>query len=439
MRPIGVGLAIALIFGALAPVTVMSASKKAADIPAAARKQGMAEAPAIVQQAGLSCQVSDARFIGKAEDRKAKTTTSYYEVDCAQGLGYVVSAAAGGAPTFFNCIEANTPPAPGQPPAAPCVLPGNADPKADLGPYITKAGVQCTPTQARGIGQSKTNTYLEVACQEGSGYVLVTSAPSDASKDVQAQNCLNFDDSEGNIKCTLTDAKARLAVVDRYAADGKTNCQIKDRRYIGATKDGSNFFEASCVDGKGYIFKVASNGALNQSWDCAKAQGILGGCTLTDAREAATAQAGLYTKLATQAGATCDVDKYAVFPSPPGKDVVELVCKNGSGGIGFFDAGGKGAVYDCGHALVAGYKCGLNKPETGYAALTADLRKFDVKTCVVSESRLAGKTPKGTLLLEVACADGLKGYMIEYKDNPVTAVGTSGCAFSGGCKLKGNT
>jgi hypothetical protein len=424
--------------GALAPATVMSASKKAAAVPEAARKQGMAEAPAAAQAAGLSCQVADARFIGKAEDKKAKATTSYYEVDCAQGLGYVIGAVAGGTPTAFSCIEANTPPGPGKEPAAPCILPGNSDPKSDLAPYIAKAGVQCTPTAARGIGQSKTNTYFEIACQEGAGYVLVASAPADANKEIQAQNCLGFDDADGNIKCTLVDAKTRLAVVDRYVAESKNNCQVKDRRYIGATKDGSNFFETSCADGKGYIYKVAGTGALAQTWDCAKAMGILGGCTLTDAREAATAQAGLYTKLAQNAGMACDVDRYAVFPSPPGKDVVELVCKDGKGGIGIFEGGGKGAVYDCGRALVAGYKCGLNK-DNGYAGLTADLRKFDLKTCVVSESRLAGKTAKGTLLVEVACADGLKGYMIEYKDSPVTAVGASGCAFTGGCKLKGNT
>jgi hypothetical protein len=39
----------------------------------------------------------------------------------------------------------------------------------------------------------------------------------------------------------------------------------------------------------------------------------------------------------------------------------------------------------------------------------------------------------------VACSDGLKGYMIEYTTGPVTAVGATGCAFSGGCKLPGNT
>ena len=31
-------------------------------------------------------------------------------------------------------------------------------------------GVDCLPEQARGIGQTKTNTYVEVACQGGGGF-----------------------------------------------------------------------------------------------------------------------------------------------------------------------------------------------------------------------------------------------------------------------------
>jgi len=434
MRPFRLGLVAAMLAAALVPATVLSASKKDAAVSEASRKQGMAEAPAVVQQMGLSCQVADARFVGK--DAKSKTT--YYEVDCAQGPGYVLSAApAGGTSTAFSCIEANTP-IDGKAPSLPCILPGNVDTKADLVPMLTKAGVQCTPTGARGIGQSKTNTFIEVSCQEGTGYIIVASAPLDPAKPLEAQNCLNYDDGQSNVSCTLTDKAKRLAIVDKYVAAANNGCAIKERRYVGATKEGSDFYETSCNDGKGYIYKV-SKGAVEQTWDCAKAQGILGGCTLTDARVAANEQASLYTRLAKAVGSTCDVEKYAVFPAPQGKDVVELVCKDGSGGVGIFEAGGKGVVYDCGHALVAGYKCGLNKQETGYAALTADLRKFDQKTCTVSDSRLASKTTKGTILLEVACSDGLKGYMIEYKDNPVSALGATNCAFAGGCKLKGNT
>ncbi|MDP3660392.1 hypothetical protein [Phenylobacterium sp.] len=440
MRPIGIGVAAALLLAALAPAAVLSAPKKAPEISEESRKTGMAEAPAAAQAAGVACQVADARLIGKSADKKTKVSTSFYEVDCAQGMGYVIQAASDATPVAFSCIEANTIPEGGKEAPAPCKLPGNADPKADLAPLLTAAGSTCTPTQVRGIGRSKTSTYVELACQDGSGQVLVASAPLDTTKPATTQNCLMFDDATTNIKCTLTDRAARLSVVDRYATESKNNCAVKDRRFVGATRDGASFFEAACQDGKGYIFKSDNRGALTQTIECAKAMGVLGGCTLTDAREAATEQAGLYTRLAKASGVNCDVEKYAAFPAPPGKDIVELVCKGGApGGVGVFDSTGKGVVYDCGHSLVAGFKCGLNSQTSASAALTADLRKFDQKTCVVKDSRLAGKTPKGTLLLEVSCTDGYKGYMIEYTATPVNAVAATSCAFAAGCKLPGNT
>ena len=85
---------------------------------------------------------------------------------------------------------------------------------------LTKAGAQCTPANARGIGQTKTQTFMEVACQEGSGYIVIASAPFDGAKGIQAQNCLNYDDAAGNIKCTLTDKSARLAVVEPRGGHG---------------------------------------------------------------------------------------------------------------------------------------------------------------------------------------------------------------------------
>jgi len=438
MRPIGWGLVVALCAAVLAPVAVISAPKAAAPVSEAQRKQGMAEAPAVVQAAGLGCQVSDARFIGKANDPKTKAATSYYEVACGPGMGYILQAATGAPPAVYSCIEMAPPP--GQPPkegAITCVLPGNSDPKAQLAPLLAGAGVQCVPEKTRGVGQTKSNTFLEVACQGGTGYILVASSPLDVTKPAEAQNCLNFDDAAGNVKCELTDKATRLAVLDKFAQAANNGCVVKDRRFVGNSTDGADFYEASCQDGKGYIYKVAK-GQLAQSWSCALAQGILGGCTLTDSRQATAEQAALYTKLAHNAGSTCDVDHYAEFPMRGNQEVVELACKNGSGGVGIFPATGKGQVLDCGRALAAGYKCSLTK-DTGYAALTEDLRKFNQKTCVVSNARVSGKTQKGTVLVEVACSDGYKGYVIEYNTEPtVSAVGATGCAFAGGCKLPGN-
>jgi len=308
MRPIGIGVAAALLLAALAPAAVMSAPKKAPAFSEESRKTGMAEAPAAAQAAGVTCQVSDARLVGKTVDKKTKITSNYYEIDCTQGVGFVIQSIPGETPTAFTCIEANTPPEGSDKASAPCLLPGNADPKADLTPLLAAAKSTCTPTQVRGIGHSKSNTYIELACQDGSGQVLIASAPLDVAKPAQLQNCLLFDESSSNIKCKLSDKAARMAVIDRYAAEAKNGCAVKDRRFVGAARDGSNYFESSCQDGKGFMYKTDATGRLAQTIDCAKALGILGGCTLTDARQATAEQAALYTKLAHNAGSTCDVD-----------------------------------------------------------------------------------------------------------------------------------
>lgn len=441
MRPMKTGLLIALIVG-LASTATVSAQRggRAPDAKAlaAARETAMAEAPGVAQQARIACQVVDARVIGENEDKKTKVKSKFYEIDCNTGPGFVIQTKSDSAPASYTCIETSAPTADGKPGGLACTLPGNANSLAELAQLMTKAGVNCTPTQAKGVGQTPDKTYLEVACQGGVGYILVTSAPLDPSKPTEALNCLQYDEADTNVKCTIGDMASRLAVVDRYNTEAKNGCVIKDRRYIGASQDSSTFFEVSCTDGKGYIYKTSTTGALTQSYECAKALNVLGGCTLTDARQAETEQAGLYTRLAKGVGFNCDVSKYAIFPASTGKDVVELVCKDGTGGVAVFEPGGKGVVHDCGHSLVAGYRCGLNKQDTGYAALTADLRKFDQKSCVVSESRLAAKTTKGTIMVEVACADGLKGYMIEYNTSPVNAIAATNCAFAAGCKLKGN-
>ncbi len=442
--PRAFGMALALVAMLMVPTAAVSQVRKPvaatavpAAVPAAAIKAGMAKAPAIAQAIGLPCQVSDARLVG--EDKKAKV--SYYEVACGPGaVGYILQAPVEGTTTVFSCIEANTPPAPGQPPSAPCLLSGNADPKVLLQPMMKTAGVDCLPEQARGIGQTKANTYIEVACQGGAGFILVASAPFDTAKPAQAQNCLMYDGSESNLKCVINDKAARMLIVDKYVTSANNGCTIKDRRFVGTARDNSTYYEAACENGKGYIYKASASGALAETIECAKATQILGGCELTDAREALTEQAALYTKLAKSAGASCEVTRYALFPPKAGEEDVEMLCKDGNSMIGIFRAPGKSSlVVDCARAPITGFKCSLTKA-VDLAVYTADLKKHNVNSCVVSETRLVGKNDQGNTYVEVACADKLKGYVIEYQaTTAVTAVKATGCAFFGNCKLPTNT
>ena len=437
MRAIGIGLAAALAVAALATGVMSAAPVKKDAVTDAQRKQGMAEAPAIAQAAGIDCKVTDARFVGKNTDPKTKASTSYYEIDCDQGEGFILAASVGVKTTAFTCAEANFPPD-GKPQGLTCALPGNADPKADMMPLLAKGGVTtCTPDAVRGIGQSATATFIEVSCAAGGGYILQAGAPAVASSPVVANDCLLFDQGAGNIKCTIHDAASRLAIVDTYVKAANNGCAIKDKRYVGLSQAGSAFFEAACQDGKGYMLKI-DKGQFTSAVPCEKAATIMGGCELVNAKEAETAQAGLYTKLAKSAGFNCDVSKYAPFPSPEGKDVVELACSNRpDGAVGVFGATTQDSVvYDCARAPIAGYRCSFAKPV--YDSITADLKKLGKSDCVVSETRVIGKTASGSTLVETACADGLKGWEIEY-DSALNPKSVTGCAFSKDCKLKGNT
>jgi hypothetical protein len=288
----------------------------------------------------------------------------------------------------------------------------------------------CTLSKTRMIGQVNDGVYLEALCSEGKGYVVKTSRPLDLNQPIKAEDCLMYDTAATNVKCTLADMPTRLAIVDKYATAANVGCAVKEKLYIGPLKDGTVAFEASCQSGKGYILKVNSKGGV-EPLECAKAPTL---CELSDSRLALTEQAGLYTNLAKAAGSNCVVASYAVFPSQPGQEILELTCKDGQEVVGVFPAKGKGAVYDCGHALVAGYKCAPGK--LNYSSLTADLKKLGKTDCNVSEVANRAKSSKGNPQIEVACADGLPGYVVEYTD-PATPADALGCRLVG-CALPAN-
>lgn len=442
MRPIAIGLTAALALAALVPTVVISAAKdkdKPAAVDAKSRDAGMKAAPAVAQAAGLSCNVADARLIGSDK----KTSTDYYEVACQQGMGYALAAKKDATPVAYTCMETGQPGADGKPSSLACILPGNADPKQGLLPYIKKTGVPCEVENARAIGSGAKNAYFEVACKGGAGYIVTTSAPMNLDQDVAANSCLLYEDG-GNVSCKLTDRATQLGVVDTLNASAGKNCAVKDKRYILSTKT-DNYFEVACQDGKGYVLQQASaTGALVKAIDCAQASFVGGGCTLSDAVAAQTEQAGLYSKLATKAGFDCKVEKYGMLPSDdPKKEIVEMKCSNRTeGGIGIFTATSN-TVYDCVTAELNGYRCSFTKPDVIYPRLTADLKAMGKGSCTVSGSRIIGRTATDGFV-EVACSDGLPGWVLSYPLNTTTPKPKEllSClqakGVGGGCKLPTN-
>jgi hypothetical protein len=442
MRIIGLGIALVLAFAA--PNLAFAADK-----PAVSKDQhakGMAAAPALLQAAGSDCQVADARFVGEATDPKTKAKTQLYEVACTGSEGLLVQQiSTEPTPSVFTCEEAASAVAAGNKSATQCVLPGNADPKAGLTPFLAKTGVTCTPDKMRALGHSATNAFFEIACHEGPpGYILQISAPPRLDKPVTAEPCVMFEPTS-NIHCELTDRASQMAIVDKLMAQTGKPCVIKDRGFIGVTSTGTAFYEAACQDGKGYVVQQAPGGVAPKAIDCVAADAIAGGCKLTDTRQAKTEQNSLYSSLAKKAGFDCAVSGYAPFSeSIPGKEIVELVCSNRpDGGIALFPvSGGVGTVYDCAHSELMSFRCSLTKPAAAYPKLTADLKGLGKATCVVSASRVVGVTTDKRGYIEVGCADGLPGYMIEYSMSPLAPKSSIVCAeaqgISGGCTLPHN-
>jgi hypothetical protein len=293
------------------------------------------------------------------------------------------------------------------------------------------------------IGVGQTQTYYEVACKDGSGVILMAPNKPDGPP-IVAANCLQFG-PDSKAKCILTTSATQLGMVDKLAAaTGK--CTVKDRRFVATDAATSNdYFEVACTDGKGYILHADASGNLKETIDCAQASGIAGGCTMTDTRAALTQQNALYTGIAKKAGFNCDVSRYAPFPTSGGdNEIVELQCSNRvDGGVGVFPLrSGTPKVYDCLRSQGQGFRCTFTKTDALLPKLSGQLQAMNKGSCVVNGARFFGAATDADFI-EVACADGGPGWVIQYpktseKPERVLNCAQAGALGAGGCQLPTN-
>ncbi len=407
IRRLGIGLVLAV-------TALMSAQA------AAAKDDPTAGVPDAVAAAKLPCTVTASHFIAEGTTTdKDKTKAKFYEVACAEGMGYVLITPDDKTktPTAYDCYSASQPDKDGKKGALACVLPANANPDATLQALMTKVGQSCKLTKSRWIGGTPDSFLYEVACDSGAGYILSLPRTTTADK-AQAYSCL--DDLGANVSCTLTDKTAFITaqVTKLLAASGKT-CALKDQRFVGeaATTPPTDFYEAACQAGDGYMLQSNLDGSFKDAVNCSAASQILNGCKLTDATAALTSDNDVYTKLAKQAGFDCTVSGYIPQPTDNNtNDVDELICSNRpDGGVGVFPnkGGGAGIVYDCLRAQNYGYSCAKSKVEVLYSKLSQQLVAKGRGSCTVNGAAPFGATDD-TDLVEVSCSDGNPGWVIEY-------------------------
>jgi hypothetical protein len=409
MRPLRLVLAAAFALSALVTATgALAAGASADDVTKVVTP--------LVAAAQAPCTITDSRLIG-AGALPDKSMVKTYEVACQEGLGLVVIAKdkpnPEDKPTIFDCLLASQPGPDGKPASMACKLKGNLDPTPTMQKLINTAGTACTVDKDRSIGATAQLFLFEVACKDGEGYVLTV--PSKVGGPApNATTCLVYGKA-GNISCTLTTPAQQLSVVDTLVASSGKPCTIKDKRYVLATTSGDTYYEVACTDGKGFMISSNRGGKFGEAIDCVRAAQVGGGCTLSDARLAQTEESHLYSDLAKKAGFDCQVSKYSLYATKdPTTDVVEMACSNRpDGGVGIFPASGPPVVYDCLRAMNRGIPaCQYTPTSALFGKLTAQLKAKKSFSCVVSDAR-AMQAPSRDLI-EVACADGNPGYVLEY-------------------------
>jgi hypothetical protein len=414
MKRVGIAIAAcaALALGS-GPMTAWAARAPAA-ITKAQRDQGAKDAPAAVTRAGLACTVTDSYFINSGVDAATKAKLSFYEVACSEGMGYVVQAAPDSAKAF-NCISIASQADTQGEGALRCRLDANLDPKQGLAPLIVKSGRACTVSAARPMGSTAAgDTFFEVACGPGVGYVVKTAA-NGALAPEGVIDCAQM--MGGQTECTLTTKPQIFTALGGMVAQGGSACTVSDARYVGSSPS-ATFYEVACGAGNpGYMINATLTGAFTSAIECTKAQQIGGGCKLTDVSVAEQAEAATYTGLAKAAGYPCEVSKYRFLgiDETTKSEVVELACSNRpDGGVGLFPttAGSTGKVYDCIVSQAVGVSCNLSQPSAAFAKYTAGLASQGRTTCQVSNAKWLAATNSGTDLIETACSDGLPGFVM---------------------------
>jgi hypothetical protein len=385
--------------------------------------QSMQDAPALVQAAGLKCDVTDAYQLGVGDEKvNGKTLkSSFYEIACGQGgLGYIFKEIQGGDSQFFDCLSlqmaADKAVADKQKPGNTCgLLAANKDPKSGLLPLLAQGGVNCgSVTKGAWLGASPADkvAVFEASCSNGGGYLIV-SPQAGSTKTLDVEPCFKSDLL--GVKCQLTTPDDVSKQIVSYAANAnQAGCTpSKGRWVVTDPSNGNDFYEIGCSDGKNaFMMRTDAKGGFKEAIPCVRATRIAGGCTYMDVNTGSTADNATYTKLAKQIGyeSCANVQKYQSYGTENGgpREIVELSCGPSEGSFALVPTGSgqTGEYFNCVRATGRGLTCHLTPMDATYAKITQQIAARGKTTCKVSNGRDVGKDDKGVEYVDVACSAG---------------------------------
>jgi hypothetical protein len=439
-----------LTFVGLAPQTTFAAASSPAYAPVAAaaqpqdprsrRSRGarVVQTPEQVLEAarplavttGISCDVTEAKLLGTAEDG-----SSVYETTCRTGPGFLLQSKE--PPTAINCLalnvsvqrarEAN----PEVPPASlECTMPANVNATAVLTPLAQAAGVTCTIDDAGWIGETTDGKdRYEIGCAGADGYWL--EVPKAAGGQATLQPCLLVVNARGT--CARTSAEEHAAVIGGLlAGQSAPSCTVSGGRYAGQNANGK-FYEARCADDSGFMFRTSAEGAFLQAYPCATAQSIGGGCTLTDTSAITAAADQRRMSLLAQAGLSCaKTQERRIGAETSGlmREAIEYGCSDQPLGLVLLmpaeGADGFEAI-DCVSAAARRMDCRFVTADAVKEAVGRQMQAART-SCTVAEFRGVGRIVEAVAeRFEVKCADG-SGYIVDVPADRAASAQVKTCA-----------
>jgi hypothetical protein len=302
----------------------------------------------IVAQTGSQCMISDARYLGSKASGE-----SFYEIGCGSAPGFLLQTAKAQPPKQIGCDQVSGG-------AMSCKFTSQAQidsaNNAVASALLASSGKTCQLSKSRLIGTLQSgDTGYEVACQDGSGYVL-TAAPGGALH--LAVSCANQPDA-----CKLTDASktqnAEAGTYTHLAKAGGYQCDVAQYRFIGM-QNSTEVVELQCSNRPdGAIGMFPADNSPGKFLDCIQAGALGQTCKLTD-------PAVLYPKytqeLIAKGKKTCTVSGAHWLASVAGgSNYIETACSDGLPGWVLLTSpqGNVSEVHTCGELRANGVACTL--------------------------------------------------------------------------------
>jgi hypothetical protein len=248
------------------------------------RARAKEESRQIIADLQMSCAIAQAERVarGTTQVDGKSVPVNLYEVACDNATGYLLEARGSLTPLAISCFAAEATRAEDVARGAKadlyCQLPPNRDVKAMAASLVKASGTDCVVTESRwfGISASKQTEYSEVACADGTGYLLKIAISGGAP--VSTMSCQ--DAARQGLRCHLTDGGPVPMPITKQTFREQLKkynigCEPADLRIVGREAEDKRYvIEVQCPElPRGLIAFVPldDNAHKFEAIDCAAA------------------------------------------------------------------------------------------------------------------------------------------------------------------------